>query len=199
MKTDTETLIARLRQHWPLSPITQTLHIEAADRLEELQRDLAQAISERTPHDYGLLAEQRDDYRRRWVVALEEIEEARAEVERLKDHVPDATKMIRPEPSRLEIAAMLCAACMAPKAALAQADELIAEAKEGHRKNLVDDHLPHRGMIEVELADAVIRIADLCGALNLDLGGAVVEKLVYNMNRADHKIENRKSENGKKT
>ena len=41
----------------------------------------------------------------------------------------------------------------------------LAEAMEGHRKGLMDDHLPHRPMIEVELADALIRIMDLAGAL----------------------------------
>lgn len=75
----------------------------------------------------------------------------------------------------------------------------VAEAKEGHRKSKMDDHLPHRQSVEVELADALIRIADLAGALGLDLGGATVEKLAYNANRPDHKIENRKAENGKKT
>ena len=75
----------------------------------------------------------------------------------------------------------------------------IAEAKEGHRKDLMDNHLPHRKMIEVELADAMIRIGDLAGRLGLDLGGAVVDKLAYNANRKDHKIENRRAENGKKT
>lgn len=75
----------------------------------------------------------------------------------------------------------------------------IAEAKEGHRKNLMDSHLINRPMIEVELADAIIRIADLAGALDLDLAGAVVEKLAYNRTRADHQIEHRKSANGKKT
>jgi NTP pyrophosphatase (non-canonical NTP hydrolase) len=75
----------------------------------------------------------------------------------------------------------------------------IAEAKEGHRKGLMDDHLPNRTMIEVELADALIRIADLAGVLNLDLGGAVVEKLRYNTQRPDHKKENRMGVNGKKT
>ena len=75
----------------------------------------------------------------------------------------------------------------------------IAEAKEGYRKNLRDDHLPGRPMIEVELADAVIRIADLAGVLGLDLAGAVIDKLAYNANREDHKIENRKAVNGKKT
>lgn len=75
----------------------------------------------------------------------------------------------------------------------------IAEAKEGHRKNLKDNHLPERPMIEVELADAMIRIADLAGVLGLDLGGAVIDKLAYNANRPDHKIETRRAENGKKT
>lgn len=74
----------------------------------------------------------------------------------------------------------------------------IAEAMEGDRKSLMDDHLPHRKMVEVELADAVIRIMDLAGREGLDLGGAVVEKLIYNQKRADHKPENRMKENGKK-
>ena len=74
----------------------------------------------------------------------------------------------------------------------------IAEAMEGDRKDLMDDHLPHRKMIEVELADAVIRIGDLAGKLNLDLGGAIDEKLEYNLNRADHKKENRLQDGGKK-
>lgn len=39
----------------------------------------------------------------------------------------------------------------------------IAEATEGERKNLMDDHLPLRKMGEVELADALIRILDFAG------------------------------------
>jgi NTP pyrophosphatase (non-canonical NTP hydrolase) len=74
----------------------------------------------------------------------------------------------------------------------------VSEAMEGHRKSLQDDKLPHRKMVEVELADAVIRIADLAGALGLDLGGAIAEKLEFNRQRPDHKPENRKLENGKK-
>lgn len=73
----------------------------------------------------------------------------------------------------------------------------ISEAMEGHRKNLDDDKLPHRKMIEVELADALIRIFDLAGGLNLDLPGAMAEKLQYNISREDHKIENRSKDNGK--
>lgn len=61
----------------------------------------------------------------------------------------------------------------------------------------MDDHLPDRPMIEVELADAVIRIADLAGYLGLDLGGAIMAKLEYNRRRADHKLENRAKQGGK--
>lgn len=74
----------------------------------------------------------------------------------------------------------------------------ISEAMEGERKNLMDDKLPHRKMAEVELVDALIRIFDYAGAYGYDLAGAYVEKRAYNDNRADHKVENRKLENGKK-
>lgn len=73
----------------------------------------------------------------------------------------------------------------------------IAEAMEGDRKDCPDDKLPHRDMKEVELADAVIRIFDLAGAYNMDLGGAMEEKLAYNATRADHKKENREAVGGK--
>ena len=73
----------------------------------------------------------------------------------------------------------------------------ISEAMEGARKNLKDDKLPHRRGVEVELADAVIRILDLAGALQLDLAGAIQEKLMYNSTREDHRIENRMKDNGK--
>lgn len=74
----------------------------------------------------------------------------------------------------------------------------LSEALEGMRKNLMDDHLPKRQMIEVELADAIIRILDTAAFLKLDVGGAVVEKLAYNAQRSDHKRENRDGVNGKK-
>ena len=73
----------------------------------------------------------------------------------------------------------------------------ISEAMEAARKNLKDDKLPHRSGVEVELADAVIRILDLAGALQLDLAGAIQEKLSYNAVREDHKVENRMKDNGK--
>jgi NTP pyrophosphatase (non-canonical NTP hydrolase) len=74
----------------------------------------------------------------------------------------------------------------------------ISEALEGIRKDLKDDHLPERPMVEVELADAVIRIFDYAGYKNMDLAGAVLDKMEYNRKRADHKIENRAKEGGKK-
>ena len=73
----------------------------------------------------------------------------------------------------------------------------LAEAMEGDRKGLQDDKLPHRTMREVELADAVIRIFDLAGAYDMDLGGAISEKMAFNAQRADHKIENRNADGGK--
>lgn len=74
----------------------------------------------------------------------------------------------------------------------------VSEAVEGVRKGLMDDHLKERPMAEVELADAIIRAFDLAGHEGWDLAGAIVEKLYYNANRADHKIENRLAEGGKK-
>lgn len=74
----------------------------------------------------------------------------------------------------------------------------ISECLEGIRKGLMDDHLPHRSMEEVELADALIRILDYSAGHGLDIHGSFVEKMAYNANRADHKPENRMLENGKK-
>lgn len=74
----------------------------------------------------------------------------------------------------------------------------VSEAMEGFRKDLNDDHLADRKMAEVELADAIIRICDLAGREGMDLGGALVEKLIYNTQREDAKPENRAKKNGKK-
>ena len=74
----------------------------------------------------------------------------------------------------------------------------ISEAVEGRRKNLQDDHLPHRKMFDVELADVAIRLFDLAGAMRVDLAGSMVEKMEYNTQRKDHKPENRELEGGKK-
>lgn len=74
----------------------------------------------------------------------------------------------------------------------------ISEAMEGERKGLMDDHLPHRSMLEVELADAMIRIMDIAASRGLDLAGAIVEKVDYNRKRADHQPGARAEAYGKK-
>jgi len=74
----------------------------------------------------------------------------------------------------------------------------LSEAMEGHRIDADDQHLPHRKSVDVELADAVIRIADLCGHLKSQLGNVVLEKLVYNQTRRDHQIDVRAKVGGKR-
>src|ERR1051326_6611485 len=49
----------------------------------------------------------------------------------------------------------------------------IAEAMEGLRKDLYDDHLPTRKMVEVELADALIRALDFAGGFGLKIDDSV--------------------------
>ena len=90
---------------------------------------------------------------------------------------------------------LLGKALVAQKLMLAVSE--LAEAMEGHRKGLMDDKLPHRQMLEVECADLMIRVGDLAGALRLDLGGAVEEKLEFNRTRPDHQMENRLAAGGK--
>lgn len=74
----------------------------------------------------------------------------------------------------------------------------ISEALEGIRKDKMDDHIPDMKSVEVELADALIRIFDMCGCFGYNLGEAFVRKLIYNRDRADHKMENRMKKDGKK-
>lgn len=88
----------------------------------------------------------------------------------------------------------------------------ISEALEAVRKNLMDDKLPHRPGLTVELADAVIRILDLAGSRMAieraaeppvygayhPFGTVLIEKMQFNANREDHKIENRRGPNGKR-
>ena len=95
-----------------------------------------------------------------------------------------------------ELEAKIAAKAVPEKIALIHSE--ISEALEADRKDLMDDKLPNRKGLEVELADAIIRIADLAGKLKLDLGGAIIEKLEYNSTREDHKLENREKEHGKK-
>lgn len=74
----------------------------------------------------------------------------------------------------------------------------VVEAMEGDRSDLMDDKLPHRKQLEVELGDLILRALDLAGKLKLDVAGAIIEKAIYNLTRADHKPENRNKKGGKK-
>lgn len=93
------------------------------------------------------------------------------------------------------LCARLAKALVAEKLCLSHSE--LSEGMEGHRKGKMDDKLPDRPMLEVELADAVIRIADLAGALGLDLGGAIADKMAFNAVRPDHKVEARQAAGGK--
>jgi hypothetical protein len=74
----------------------------------------------------------------------------------------------------------------------------ISEMLEGARKGEMDAHLPNRKSEEVEAADALIRLLDYCGWRELDLAGAVADKLKYNTVRKDHTNEARRADGGKK-
>ena len=74
----------------------------------------------------------------------------------------------------------------------------LAEAMEADRKSLQDDHLPQYDGVSVEMADCLIRICDFVGGFGLKTAEAMADKIEYNANRADHKIENRLKDNGKK-
>lgn len=58
----------------------------------------------------------------------------------------------------------------------------ISEATEGERKGIMDDHLPHRKMGEVELADALIRTLDLGGHMGWEYNAGDVMEIVQPMN-----------------
>jgi hypothetical protein len=138
--------------------------LDAADRLEKLERankstlaDLALAVSERTPHDYGILKEEAAFLRKERDSALAEVERLQRESDSLlalSERISDeknllqedynqlacdqmrlrlkTTSVSRPEPSRLEIAAMIYAGVdyVAVEEAFEAADKLIAAAKE---------------------------------------------------------------------
>jgi len=139
----TEKLINELRkaaQAW--APLGGALYAEAAERLELLDA-----------HDHDLLRTTAGHLTEQLAGAIKERDQARAEmyrakteIERWKNHIGemmDATDSIRPEPSRLEIAAMLVAGRFSNTTMLAgeldqrwiqyaikAADALIAAAKE---------------------------------------------------------------------
>ena len=73
----------------------------------------------------------------------------------------------------------------------------VSEAMEGERKNRMDDKLTYRKMAEVELADAVVRIGDYGDGFGYDVAAAMIEKMAFNITRADHQPENRLKKGGK--
>ncbi len=95
-----------------------------------------------------------------------------------------------------EIATIYFPYVIATKIALIHSE--ISEALEGYRSDKPDDKIPERPMIEVELADAIIRIGDLAECLKLDVVGAIAQKFEINASRPDHKIEARRAKGGKK-
>lgn len=62
----------------------------------------------------------------------------------------------------------------------------ISEAVDAHRNSQPYEWTTEAGKPEglaIELADALIRILDLCGALQIDIAAAVERKHIYNMTR----------------
>lgn len=60
----------------------------------------------------------------------------------------------------------------------------IAEAIEAHRcGDEPDPHLPQHSNLQVEMADAVIRLFHLAGDLNFSLAQVLVDKLEFNRSR----------------
>jgi hypothetical protein len=92
-----------------------------------------------------------------------------------------------------------------PKGSKAVGDQIalihteVSEAYEGDRKGKPDEHCPEFMSLEVELADAFIRIADMAYGMKLRLPQAVAAKMAYNQTRADHSKKARQAEGGKKS
>jgi NTP pyrophosphatase (non-canonical NTP hydrolase) len=60
----------------------------------------------------------------------------------------------------------------------------VSEAFEAWRcGNKFDDKIPELRSLDVELADAIIRILDLAQELEIDLTRAVIAKMIYNESR----------------
>ena len=60
-----------------------------------------------------------------------------------------------------------------------EAGELVAAIRKPH----ADEHLPEWSAIAMELADIVIRVMDSANKRGIDLGQAIIQKLVYNASR----------------
>jgi len=60
----------------------------------------------------------------------------------------------------------------------------LSECLEGIRKgNPADSHCQNHGSVEIELADTLIRIFDFAGGFNINLGEALIAKMIFNLQR----------------
>ena len=65
----------------------------------------------------------------------------------------------------------------------------LAEAVQGMRKDLMDDHLTHRKMEEVEMADAMIRLMDFVGGFKIKLKHhPALPKTIFSRANKSHQI-----------
>ncbi len=63
----------------------------------------------------------------------------------------------------------------------------VAEAMEDYREGKMTETVSEKGKpggFSSEMADVVIRVADLCGALGIDLEGAIERKMKFNATRS---------------
>jgi NTP pyrophosphatase (non-canonical NTP hydrolase) len=74
--------------------------------------------------------------------------------------------------------------------------ELLEALRRGDTK--IDEHCPEFKNSEIELADLLLRAFDFAGYKGYRLGDALIAKFNYNLQRADHKSENRAKDGGKK-
>lgn len=61
--------------------------------------------------------------------------------------------------------------------------EALEECRNGHEFTAIYYNGPKPEGVPIELADAVIRIADMCGAFGIDLAKAIEMKMAYNATR----------------
>lgn len=149
----TQEIVKQLKKHNENFPVSGTLYLNAAERLEALDRALDLAVKERTPHDYGILADQRDEYQRMFSDAVKQVEKERAEVDQLKHALHDARlensgqaariEELRAEVERLKLE--LSCALAAEDRAKKSRDEAWCKAKEAEAEfSIVNQQLTVR-------------------------------------------------------
>ena len=107
-----------------------------------------------------------------------------------REETPQLIRNFFPEEIAEEFAVAVEKAYNAQAIALMHSE--LSEALEADRKDLMDDKLTHRKGLEVELADAVIRIMDFTQGKDMDLDNTIAEKLAYNTTRPYLHGENKK-------